>query len=86
MKKKILIILAASITMVMCLTGCLNTKAEKAELGERYDSDKILVREEITSFDKDCFAEVFNKYSIAISETEVVVHENTAIAVASHAG
>lgn len=82
-KKLIMIVLAVSITLAICLTGCFNkTNPEKVDLGERYDSDKILVRDDGISFDKDSFVELFDKYNKATSETEFVVHENTAIAIA----
>ena len=52
------------------------------ELGERYDSDKIIVSEDVYTIGEDRLAEWFDKYSKAASETEFVVHENTAIAIA----
>jgi len=83
MKKRILIGLAASITLAICLTGCFNkSDPKKVELGERYDSDRILMSEDGRSVGEERFAELFDEYSKATSKTEFVVHENTAIAIA----
>ena len=85
MKKRIWIVLAALIILAICLTGCFFIKEadpEKVELGERYDSGEIFVIEEIRTIGGERVAELFDEYSEAISETELVVHENTAIAIA----
>jgi len=52
-------------------------------LGERYDSDNIIVRDDGISFNKDRVAEIFDEYNKATNETEFAVHENTAIAIAT---
>ncbi len=90
MKKRTLIVLIASIILVNCLIAffivrnalIVEAGLEKVKLGERYDSDKILVSEDGSIEYKDRLAELFNKYSKAASETQFVVHEETAIAIA----
>jgi hypothetical protein len=90
MKKRTLIVLVASITLVNCFIAFFIVRddlfvragLEKVELGERYDSDKILVSEEIRTIGKKRFAEIFDEYSQAASETQFAVHEETAIAIA----
>jgi hypothetical protein len=84
MKKMILLVLAVSITLAIYFTGCFikKTDLKEVELGERYDSDKISVSEDYRSIGKDRFAELFDKYSNAASEIQLVVHEETAIAIA----
>jgi hypothetical protein len=86
MKKRILIILAALITLTICLTGCFNkADPKKVDLGERYDSDKIVkFSPDATYTDnyQEKFGEVYESYLEAASETQFVVHENTAIAIA----
>lgn len=84
MIKSILIILVASITLSICLAGCFNQRADlkKVELGERYDNETINVIEEIRTIGKNRCAELFDEYSKSASETEFVVHEKTAIAIA----
>ena len=81
MKKRILIFIIASITLAICLTGCFNN-GKKTELGERYDSNEILVGEEVRTIGEERFAEIFDKYSKAAGETEFVIHESTAIVIA----
>jgi predicted small secreted protein len=92
MKKRKLIVLLVLITLAISLTGCnmisltgcniVRDELKKAGLGERYDSDKIFVSEEGSIGHTDRLAELFDKYGKAASETEFVVHENTAIAIA----
>lgn len=82
--KKLLIVLAASCTLVICLTGCFNKQdnPKEVELGERYDSDKILVSEDGRTVGIERFAELFDQYSKYTSEIKFAVHEETAIAIA----
>ena len=90
MKKRTLIVLVVSITLVNCLIAffivrdnfIVRTAPKKVELGERYDSEKILVSEDGSIEHKDRLTKLFDKYSKAASETKFVVHENTAIAIA----
>jgi hypothetical protein len=84
MKKKVLFVLVVSITLTICFTGCFikKTGLEEVELGERYDSDKISKSEDGLSIGEDGLAKLFDKYSKTASETQFVVHENTAIAIA----
>lgn len=51
-------------------------------MGERYDSDKILVSEDGRTVGIERFAELFDQYSKNASETKFAVHEETAIAIA----
>jgi hypothetical protein len=69
---------------MISLTGCniVRDELKKAGLGDRYDSDKIFVTEDSWTIGKARFAVLFDKYSKAASETQLVVHENTAIAIA----
>jgi hypothetical protein len=78
MKKMGMIGLAISITLAICLTGCFSGK--KVNLGERYDSDKI--SQWISFADSDEFGVSLDSYFKDASETQFVIHEETAIAIA----
>lgn len=84
MKKIIFIAFAASYALAIFLSVCfiLRDDPKKVELGERYDSDKIFVSEDVYTIGKDRLAEWFGKYSKDASKAQFVVHEETAIAIA----
>jgi hypothetical protein len=84
MKKMILIVMIVLITLAICFTGCFIRKSnlKEVELGERYDSDKILVSEEGSIEHRNRLTEMFEKYSKTASEVQFVIHEETAIAIA----
>lgn len=85
MKKRILIVLLVS-TLAICLTGCFNkADPEKVELGERYDSDKVVMFSPGSTYNdnyQDEIHKVYERYLKTASETQFVVHEKTAIAIA----
>jgi len=85
--KKIMIVLAASLTFVMCLTSCFSEQdnPKKVELGERYDSDKVVKFSPGSTYIdnyQDELHKVYERYLKDASETQFVVHEKTAIAIA----
>ena len=89
MKERTLIVLVALITLVNCLTGCFNkANFQKVDLGERYDSDKVVMFSHGSTYNdnyQDELHRVYEQYLKAASETQFVVHEKTAIAIAEAA-
>lgn len=91
MKKSTLIILVVSITLVECLIAFFIVRGNlrKAELkegynlGERYDSDKVVMYSPRSTYNyQDQKHEIYERYRKAVSESQFVVHEETAIAIA----
>ena len=82
--KKSIISLFVTLTLAICMTSCfyLDRTDPQLEMGERYDSDITRVSESGRSIGKIRFNELFQQYSEALSETEFVVHESTAVAIA----
>lgn len=84
MKKRVIIVLAALITIVICLTSCDNN-GENTELGERYDSDKIIMFSPSGIYNdnyQDKYGEVYENYLKATSGTQFVIHQKTALEIA----
>jgi hypothetical protein len=84
MKKRILIVLAASITLAIYLTGCFSN-GKNAELGERYDSDKVVMFSPTVTDNENYqekYSEVYENYLKTASETQFVIHQKTALEIA----
>ena len=80
MKKRIMIVLAASITLAICLAGCFNN-GEKAKLGERYDSEK-LGRFDNNGWASENYQGIYDQVFEEAKETQFVIHQKTAVAIA----
>ena len=85
MKKMIIFIVCfASITLAICLTVYFSEKDEP-RLGERFDSDTVAMFSPgsiINGNYLDKLHDVYERYCKAASDTQFVVHEKTAIAIA----
>ena len=84
MKKKVLIVLAALITLAVCLAGCFSN-GKQAGLGERYDSDKIAMFSSDGTYNDNYpneYRGVYESYHKAASETQFVIHQKTALEIA----
>ena len=84
---KILIVFLALITLMLYLTGCFvpRDKPKEAELGERYDSENVVMFSPGGTYSdnvEDELHEVYSRYLKSANETQFVVHEKTAIAIA----
>ena len=85
MKKRVLAAVVLSTALAIYLTGCFNN-GKNTELGERYDSDKVVKFPSGATYTNENYLEEFHeeyeRYHKTASSIQFVVHEKTAIAIA----